>query len=226
LVSGFDDIRLPTLRGLKKRGILPDAIKQFVFSQGISKVESTVTFGLVEAVNRKLLDPVTRRYFFVADPMKLVVLDAPARENLLSLHPTDKKLGRRNIKTGDTFFVPKEDIEKMKTGDIFRLKELYNVKLKEKKKDTVFAEYAGEKLIPDSAKIQWTTDNFIETSVFVPHPLYIDDEFNPDSLEKVDGFAEEAVSELKTGDIVQFERFGFVRVENLDNKITGFFAHK
>ncbi|MEA3458014.1 MAG: glutamate--tRNA ligase family protein, partial [Candidatus Thermoplasmatota archaeon] len=54
LVSGYDDIRLPTLKGLEKRGILPEAIKRFVLTQGISKVESTVTFGLVEAANRKI----------------------------------------------------------------------------------------------------------------------------------------------------------------------------
>ena len=73
LVTGYDDVRLPTLRGLQKRGIVPEAIKQFVFSQGISKVESNVTFGLVEAMNRKILDPKTKRYFFIPNPVKLVV---------------------------------------------------------------------------------------------------------------------------------------------------------
>ena len=88
------------------------------------------------------------------------------------------------------------------------------------------AEYASDKLIPNSAKIQWTTDKHIKMSVFVPHPLFVKDKYNKDSLETVNGFAEEAVSKLKTGEIVQFERFGFVRIENIDNKITGFFTHK
>jgi glutamyl-tRNA synthetase len=225
LVSGYDDIRLSTLRGLKKRGILPEAIKQFVISQGISKVESTVTFSLVESVNRKILDPVSKRYFFVQNPVKLVVLDAPSREKSISLHPTDRKLGSRIIKTGDTFFVPKSDMEKTEIGDIFRLKDLFNVKIKEKN-NIIFAEYVGEKLIPDSAKIQWTTDNFVKINVFIPHLLYENENYNPDSLEMVEGFAEEAVLQLETEEIVQFERFGFVRIENKDNKVTGFFAHK
>jgi len=225
LVSGYDDIRLSTLRGLKKRGILPEAIKQFVISQGISKVESTVTFSLVESVNRKILDPVSKRYFFVQNPVKLVVLDAPSREKSIGLHPTDRKLGSRIIKTGDTFFVPKSDMEKTAIGDIFRLKDLFNVKIKEKN-NIIFAEYVGEKLIPDSAKIQWTTDNFVKMNVFIPHLLYENENYNPDSLEMVEGFAEEAVLQLETGEIVQFERFGFVRIENKDNKIAGFFAHK
>jgi len=166
MVSGYDDIRLPTLRGLEKRGILPEAIKQFVLSQGISKVESSVTFSIVEAINRKIIDPIAKRYFFVQNPIKLVVEDAPIREKTIRLHPTDEKLGSRIIKTGNTFFVPKEDIEKINIGDIFRLKDLYNVKIKEKNNE-IFAEYAGENLIPDSAKIQWTAENFVKMSVFV-----------------------------------------------------------
>lgn len=225
LVSGYDDIRLPTLRGLKKRGILPETIKQFVLSQGISKVESTATFSLVESFNRKLVDLTAKRYFFVQDPVKLVVENAPAIKKTIRLHPTDEKLGSRIIKTGKTFFVPNVDMKKINVGDVFRLKDLYNVKIKEKNKG-ILAEYVGEELIPDSAKIQWTTDTFIEMNVFVPHLLFENGKYNPSSLEEVNGFAEEAVSNLKTDEIIQFERFGFVRIENKNNKITGFFAHK
>ena len=226
LVLGYDDIRLPTLRGLRKRGILPEAIKNFVFSQGISKSESNVTFGLVEAANRKIVDPVARRYFFVNGPVKLVVENAPKMKKSIDLHPTDKKLGCRTIKTDDTFYVQKSDMEKLKTGDVFRLKDLFNVKIKKKNKETVFGECLGEKLISGSLKIQWTTDNFVKMNVFIPHVLFKNEKFNPDSLEKMEGFAEEAVSKIKTGEIIQFERFGFVRIENKKGEITGFFAHK
>ncbi|MCK5112612.1 MAG: glutamate--tRNA ligase [Thermoplasmatales archaeon] len=225
MVSGYDDIRLPTLRGLEKRGILPEAIKQFVLSQGISKVESSVTFSLVEAINRKIIDPIAKRYFFVQDPIKLVVENAPAMKKTISLHPTDKKLGSRIIKTDNIFFVPKTDMKKLNIGDVFRLKDLYNVKITKKNKE-INAEYAGEELIPDSAKIQWTAENFIKMNVFVPGLIYQNDSYNPNSLEKVEGFAEEAVSRLKTGEVVQFERFGFVRIEKQNNAIIGFFAHK
>jgi len=180
---------------------------------------------LVEAFNRKLVDPVAKRYFFVNSPMKLVVKNAPKQKKSIPLHPTDKKLGSRIVKTHNTFFVPKADMDKLDVGDIFRLKDLYNVKIKEKNNE-IFAEYAGENLIPDSAKIQWTTDNFVKLNVFVPGLLFEKDKYNPNSLKKVEGHAEEAVYSIKTGEIVQFERFGFVRIENEKNKITGFFAHK
>jgi glutamyl-tRNA synthetase len=224
-VSGYDDIRLPTLRGLKKRGILPDAIKKFIFQQGISKVESSVTFSLLEAANRKIIDPVAKRYFFVENPVKLVVKSAPKKTKKINFHPVNKNLGSRTIKTGKTFFITKSDMDTLKVGEIFRLKDLFNVKIIEKKKE-ILAVYVDEKLIPEYAKIQWTTDNYIKMKVLVPHLLFINDKFNKNSLEQIDGFAEEAVSQLKTDEIIQFERFGFVRIENINNKITGFFAHK
>ena len=80
LVNGYDDIRLPTLMGLKKRGILAESIKKFVISQGISKVESIVSFSLVEAENRKILDPITKRYFFVSNPIEINVINAKKME--------------------------------------------------------------------------------------------------------------------------------------------------
>jgi glutamyl-tRNA synthetase len=224
-VSGYDDIRLPTLRGLKRRGILPEAIKQFVLEQGISKTESSASFSLVEAINRKIVDPVSKRYFFVDNPMRLVVKNAPGQKKSIPLHPTDKNLGSRIVKTNDIFFVPKADMDKLNAGDIFRLKELYNVEITKKNKEIV-GEYAGEELIDDSAKLQWTTDSFVKLNVLIPGLLFKKDKYNPNSLDNVAGYAEEAVSSIKTGEIVQFERFGFVRIENEKNKITGFFAHK
>jgi glutamyl-tRNA synthetase len=224
-VSGYDDIRLPTLRGLKKRGILPESIKQFVLEQGISKVESSVTFSLLEAANRKIIDPFSKRYFFVKDPIKLIIKNGSEKTKDINLHPDNKDLGKRTIKTGKIFYVQKSDIKKLNVGDVFRLKDLFNVKILEKK-DEVMAEYAGDDLIFGSAKIQWTTDEYVNMKIFVPHPLYFKDKYNENSLEKIDGFAEEAVSQLEPGEIVQFERFGFVRIEKQNKTITGFFAHK
>ena len=105
------------------------------------------------------------------------------------------------------------------------MKELFNVKITSKDKD-IIGEHAGEDLIADSEKIQWTTDSYIDMKIHIPHLLFKNEEFDPDSLETIDGYAEEAVSKLKTGEIIQFERFGFVRIENEKNKVTGYFTHK
>jgi glutamyl-tRNA synthetase len=224
-VSGYDDIRLPTLRGLKKRGILPEAIKQFVLEQGISKVESSVSFSLVEAANRKIIDTSAKRYFFVKEPIKLIVKNAPDKIKEIKFHPDNKDLGSRTVKTGNTFFIQNSDMKDLNVGDVFRLKDLYNVKIIKKDKE-IFGDYSGDMLIPESLKIQWTTDNFIKLNVLIPEPLFKNDKYNPNSLNKIKGYAEESVKLIKTGEIIQFERFGFVRIENINNKITGYFAHK
>ena len=70
-VNGWDDPRLPTISGLKRRGILPGAIREFVLSMGVSKVESQPTWDLLESINRKLLNPIARRFFFVENPVAL-----------------------------------------------------------------------------------------------------------------------------------------------------------
>ena len=225
LVSGFDDIRLPTLQGLNKRGIKPDAIKKFVFSQGISKVESTVDFGILESENRKMIDNDIKRYFFVNNPIKLIVDNAPEFSKTISYHPNNKSLGGRTIKTNNVFYVPNFDMKRLKIGDIFRLKDLFNVKIL-KKDNQIKGEFAGERLIADSAKIQWTTNNFLKTHVFIPHPLFIKDKFNEKSLEKVEGYSEESASKLKQGEIIQFERFGFVKIENINDELICNFTHK
>lgn len=223
-VSGYNDIRLPTLQGLEKRGILCKAIKQFVFSQGISKVESTVDFSVVEAFNRKLLDPITKRYYFVSNPIKLQVANAPKTTTTLKLHP-NTDLGQRIIQTDSTFYIPQEDIQNMKPNDIFRLKGLYNVKI-HTINDTVTATYEGEYLIADSKKIQWTTTNYTPLTVLIPHLLFINDTYNPKSLTTLHGYAEQAIQDIPHGEIIQFERVGFVRIEKNNTHIQGILAHK
>ncbi len=225
IVHGFDDIRLPTLRGLKKRGIQSKAIEQFVLSQGISKVESVVSFGLVESMNKKLLDPITKRYFFVPNPIKIQVKNAPSLTKSIPLHPTNKTLGYRNIITSDIFYIPAEDVNNLKVGEIFRLKDLYNIKLVSSTPN-IICEFMSYDLISDSRKIQWCTQEHIPLKLFIPHPLFFGEEFNPNSLEEINGFAEKAVIQEALGSIIQFERVGFVRIDKENNKLVGYFTHK
>ncbi|MBU0496375.1 MAG: glutamate--tRNA ligase [Candidatus Thermoplasmatota archaeon] len=225
IVHGFDDIRLPTLRGLKKRGIHSKAIEQFVLSQGISKVESVVPFGLVEAMNKKLLDPITQRYFFVPNPTKIQVINAPTITKSIPLHPTNKTLGYRKISTSNIFYIPAEDVKDLKVGEIFRLKDLYNIKLVSTTPN-VICEFMSYDLISDSRKIQWCTQDHVPLKLFIPHLLFHGEEFNPDSLEEINGFAEEALKQVSLGSVIQFERVGFVRIDKENNNLVGYFTHK
>jgi len=227
MVMGWDDPRLPTLRGLRRRGILPEAIKEFVLSQGISRAESVVVFENLEAVNRKMLDGIARRYFFVPEPVKLVVEDGEEREVALKYHPS-VDMGMRKVRAGKIFFIPGGDARKLKEGDIFRLKDLYNVRIKSISKKEIEGEFAGKELLLGIDKIQWVGEDYIEIKVMIPGLLYEGEEFNEKSLKIVEGYGEKNIEEVKNGEIVQFERFGFVKIERNGEmgKMVGILAHK
>ena len=211
-VEGWDDPRLPTLSGLRRRGFQPDAIRQYVLGLGVSKAESLPTWDLLEAYSRKVLDPVARRYHFISEPVRLEVEDGPHLKVRLRLHP-EKEYGERLIDTHGTFFITTEDAQKFSVGNVFRLLELYNVKVEMKTPGEIAAGYAGDNLIEGAPKIHWVTEKFTEFQVKVPGPLYIGETYNPDSLKVVRGYAEEACRDLKAGDLVQFIRFGFCRID-------------
>jgi glutamyl-tRNA synthetase len=183
-----------------------------------------VDFSLVESVNRKYLDPRVKRYYFVPHPIKLSVDGAPGKTVRLPLHP-DASMGDRTIQTGSTFFIPQDDATKLKVGDVFRLKGLFNVRVT-KTGDTLTGSYAGEELLPNTAKIQWTTDDHVPLKVLVPGLIFKDEMYNPESLSELQGYAEKAVAGLSSGEIVQFERVGFVRLEEQKKGLVGIFAHK
>ena len=222
-VMGWDDPRLPTLRGLARRGILPQAIREFVIMQGISKAESIVTFDNLTAINRKMLDSISRRLFFVPEPLKLVVENGMEMDIELKYHPS-VEMGKRKIKVGKIFYVPKQDVIRLKEGDIFRLKDLYNVKIKSMGSNEITGEFAGKELL-NVPKIQWVSNEWKKIKVLIPELPFKNGVFDENSLKDINGYVENNIDEIKHGEIVQFERFGFVRVEKND-EIVGIMAHK
>jgi glutamyl-tRNA synthetase len=215
LVTGWDDPRMPTADGVRRRGILPEAIRQFTLQVGYTQSEHTFDWSLLLSVNRKILDPVTRRYYFVPDPVRLAVQGAPPKTAVIPFHPLEK-LGERSIETSGGFFVPSSDINAMKEEQTFRLMELYNVKLVSKGTDgQAIGHYAGDEMIQDTKKLQWVTQQSSEgLEVLEVSELFKEDEtFNQDSLRVRLGVVENSFSALKEGEIVQFPRYGFVRLD-------------
>jgi len=207
---GWDDPRLPTLMGLKRRGIQPGAIRNFVLSFGISKVESEPDWEALLVENRKLLDPLADRYFFVADPVELVVGDAPEETVKVRKHP---KLdhGFREIETSDTFYISKADAATLEKDEVFRLKDLFNVEVTDKEEKIIGGNYAGDSKV--DKKFQWVSEDRIDCEVLVPQDLLKNGEFNPESLKVVSGYCEKNCAKLSEGTVIQFERFGFVRLD-------------
>ena len=79
--TGWDDIRLGTLRALARRGILPGAVKNAMIAIGIGDVDISFSWDNLYAENRKLVDPIANRYFFVADPVTIACPCRPATDN-------------------------------------------------------------------------------------------------------------------------------------------------
>ena len=95
LYAGWDDIRLPFLMALKRRGYKAEALRRFALSIGVTRTDKTVAinefFKSINAFNRELIEPQAARYFFIKDPVKIKVEGAQERDIKMPLHPGDRK---------------------------------------------------------------------------------------------------------------------------------------
>jgi glutamyl-tRNA synthetase len=228
IIKSWDDPRLPTLMAMRKRGFLPEAIRQFVLSLGMTRAETKPPFEALEAFNRKIIDPQCIRLFFVNDPVELHIKNiGSSNEIILKNHP-NKDFGFRKVKVSNSFYISGEDAVKLNVGDEIRLMELYNIKIVEIRSEDhsklLIANSIGDELKQTIPKIQWVAkDNIVPFKVMIARQLYIGEVYNIDSLKISEGFAEAYVSTLKYGTIFQFVRFGFCR---LDENNTAIFAHR
>jgi glutamyl-tRNA synthetase len=220
IIRSWDDPRLPTLAGLRRRGFKPEAIRKFVLSLGLTLAETKPPFESLEAFNRKIIDPISLRLFFVRNPVELHVSGALEMEVVLKNHPTDINLGTRTVKVGDRFYISEDDAAGLKVGDEIRLIELYNVKVtsidgQNGARLMITAEASGDDIRQSLPKIQWIAKNdIIDYRVMIPKELYMsEDKYNTNSLEVSQGFAESFVSRLEPDSRIQFVRFGFCRID-------------
>ena len=208
LIKRWDDPRLMTAMALRRRGIQVEALREFVLRFGMSKSKSEVGIEMLLAENKKVIDPIAKHLFFVADPVKITVNGATESEIKLKLHPS-KDFGFRKYKVNDIFYISGEDARELSNGETLRLKDLMSVRITKKGDYQIEADKVDN---VDAGKIiQWVSDgNYVKCSVILPGDI-IDskDNFLPDSLKSVNGYAETYTDELKEHEIVQFERFGY-----------------
>lgn len=222
-VSGYDDPRLPTLAALKRRGMQPQAIREFVLSFGLSKVESEPGWGKLLNENKKIIDPSSMRRYFVKNPVKLDVMGAAEsirRQAHIRNHPA-KDMGERVVDASGNFFIAGADAAALAPDETLRLKDLYNVKVA-KIGEEIAGAYAGEEMIVGK-KLQWVDANgCIKCKVLVPGDLLVDEKYNEKSMGVDEGLCEAECSKLEVGDIVQFERYGFVRLDKKEQGMLTF----
>lgn len=138
-VSGWDDPRMVTLCGMRRRGYPPEAVRDFIDRIGVSKADSVVDYGLLEACVRDNLNANAPRAMAVLRPLKVVIDNYPEgqTETLdVEVHPDHPEMGTRKVTFGREIFVEREDfmIEPVKKyfrlfpGNEVRLKSAYFVK--------------------------------------------------------------------------------------------------
>jgi len=223
--TGWDDPRLATFTALRKRGILPETIRRLIIEVGPKTVDVTLSWENLYAINRKIIDPVANRYFFVRDPRKIVVKGVErALTAKLALHPTHPERGVRVFrikpeKGEAVFWVSSQDMNLARKGKTVRFMGLFNVRIENAETGVVEASFHS-KSIEEARRIGASLIHWIPTETGIPCEVVM-----PDAT-VARGVAEDACRKLKPDDMVQFERFGFVRVDSVDWKLSVFFAHR
>jgi glutamyl-tRNA synthetase len=227
LYKGWDDPRLATFAALRKRGITPEAIKKMIIDVGPKTADVTLSWENLYAYNRKILDLKSDRYFFVSEPVELKVTSIPRVFNAkLPLHP-EKPEGKfreytvtpKDEEKAASFWIAKKDASTTEVGKVIRLMELFNIKIESTKADAVEASFASESY-DEIRKTKAQLIHWVPMGENVPCRVIM-----PDAT-VIEGRAESACKKLKPDTVIQFERFGFVRVDEVAAGLTAYYAHK
>jgi glutamyl-tRNA synthetase len=227
LYKDWDDPRLATFAALRRRGITADAIKKMIIDVGPKTSDVTLSWENLYAINRKILDPTADRYFFVPNPIELTVKQIPKTFTArLHLHPEHSERGFREytIKPNEdsgsaSFWVSKRDVDASKAGDVIRLMELFNVEIQSASAYSAEASFTSESY-EEARKAKAQLIHWIPVGQDMPCQVVMSD------ATTLEGIAESACKKLKPNNIVQFERFGFVRIDSVNTELTAYYAHK
>jgi len=211
--TGWNDPGLGTVAALARRGIHPDAIRQYWNDVGAKGVDIKFSWENLHAMNKDIIDKDAIRLFFVWNPKEIKITGIDELESHAPLHPEHPELGERVTKlSGDiTVQITSDDYETLKPGSLVRLKDLCNLEMMP---DSSFKHIGNDlDVLKKGAKIiHWVGPEAITAEVQMPDGKIIH------------GLVEKN-AENYSSKVVQFERFGFVRLEPAD-KIIAFFSHK
>ena len=203
--DGWADPRTWSIRSLMRRGIGPDAMREFTLSFGLSLADIEVPAETLYAANRSRIDPTSPRRAFVPDPVRIDVEGMPGSLSRVELanHPDHPEMGRRSVAAGPSFYLARRDLERFGSAEI-RLKDLANIALEPPGPGDAprRARFLGteNRKIP---RIQWVgAEGAVAVEVLRP-----DGRWEP-------GLGESAFDALRGGEVLQLERYGFARVED------------
>jgi glutaminyl-tRNA synthetase len=123
-VRGWDDPRMPTISGLRRRGFPPEGIREFAAMIGVAKADSVIEYGQLEYAVRSVLNRTAQRRFGVLDPVKVVITNWPAgRVEMVEVvnNPEDPSAGSRHVEFSRELWIEREDFMEEPAPKFFRL---------------------------------------------------------------------------------------------------------
>ena len=221
-ITDYDDPRLSTLRSMKKRGIVPSAIRKFIMSLGFTKSDTLAPFKVLESINRKIIDSKSIRLHMIKTPKKLIIKNIPFHSIDHINYPNSKN--KRIIKINDNFYVDNDDIINIKTENIIRLINIGNIIIKRIEQNCIYGEFINSTIDHKLKKIQWISEDDIhKIKILIPNEIFIDNKFNEKSLLELIAYTEKYYLKLDCNSMIQFIRFGYCRK---DSNTRAIYCHK
>ncbi|MBY8991053.1 MAG: glutamate--tRNA ligase [Candidatus Lokiarchaeota archaeon] len=222
--TGWEDPRTWSMQSLKKRGIRAAALRESLLDLGMSQTGINFSVNWLYSKNQNIIDKISDRYFYVEDPITVVVDNVPSDEYIAEplLHPSNPKRGKRKIRCVAknhqlTLVISFSDAEKLKTNQILRFKDLVNIKINsvDLNKKLIQSSFHSKELDRQFSIIHWLPKDENIKVILV----------NPDGTTS-NGLGELNLLQIPMDQTIQFERFGFVNpIELKENCLFCYFSH-
>lgn len=243
IVNGWDDPRMPTISGLRRRGFTPNSIRKFVETVGVAKRENIIDYALLEFCIREDLNKKAPRVMAVLDPLKVVITNYPEdKEEWFEAenNQEDASAGFRKVPFSKEIYIEKADFKeeagskffRLKLGGEVRLKNAYIIKADSVVKDSqgnvteVHCTYSEDTERRIKGTLHWVSiKHAVNAQVREYDRLFLDeapdshedksfmDFINPNSLKNITAFVEPSLKDAKVGEQFQFQRLGYFNVD-------------
>jgi len=244
VVTGWDDPRMPTISGLRRRGYTPNSIRKFIETVGVAKRNNIIDVSLLEFCVREDLNKTADRVMAVLAPVKLIITNYPEeKEEILKAenNPEDESAGFRDVPFSRELYIEKSDFKEEASSKFFRLKLGGEVRLKNAY--IIKAEWVVKNNDGEITEIHCTYDTNTSKKVkgtlhwvSIQHAMKAEvreydrlfnnespdsdkeksfmEFINPNSLKTVEAFVEPSLQSAKIGDQFQFQRLGYFNVDD------------
>lgn len=228
LVTGWDDARFPTIRGVVRRGVDATALKSFVQSQGASRRVVNMEWHKFWAENKKEIDKRAKR-FMAIDKEKRTSLTVdnvePGGFVETEYHPKDAAMGKRKVGVGKEIILESADAEGITVGEEIVLMRWGVVKISQTEPSLVGSFVPDGNVKAAKRKLTWLAvrpdntpcvltefDNLVSKDRLEPNEDF-KDFVNPNTMATSDAVGDGELRELKEHDVIQLERRGYYRVD-------------